>query len=351
MYSSCLGSGGFVNWPHISKLRRNNPTIIFFTFNRFFRYKDTHKIVNFNSAMNALPTIKQLQYLAALAETGSFVRAAARCNVTQSTLSAGIATLEDLLGQPVVERGAARAARLTPLGTETLRHGRAIIAEAEAIIARARSLQQPLSGPLRLGVIPTIAPYLLPRLLPLLQKTFPALELQLHEDMTERLITALRDGRLDLLLIAFPCKAPGIAQETLFAEPFVLACPRGQWPHKAPASLEQLKGHDILLLEDGHCLRDHALAACRLRPAAENRAFSATSLPTLIQMVGHGYGMTILPRMAANGLRRQDNIDIIPFRKPIPRREIGLAWRAGHPRTAEFTALTDAARTLARDMI
>ncbi|MBU0858448.1 MAG: hydrogen peroxide-inducible genes activator, partial [Alphaproteobacteria bacterium] len=243
----------------------------------------------------------------------------------------------------VVDRGA-RTARLSPLGRETLARARVIIAEAEQIVSRARSLGQPLTGPLRLGVIPTIAPYFLPRLLPVLQKKYPALELQLHEDMTARLVASLQSGALDVLLIALPYKAPGMTQELLFAEDFMLACPKGMWAAAPPVKTDQLKGRDLLLLEDGHCLRDHALAACRLQPVAEKKAFSATSLPTLIQMVRHGYGMTILPAMAVESVRQQDNIDIFPFRAPVPQREIGLAWRAGNPRVAEFKMLAAAAR-------
>lgn len=296
--------------------------------------------------MSALPSVKQLQYLVSLAETGSFSRAAAACHVTQSTLSAGIAALEDLLGQALADRGQ-RTVRLTPLGREVVGRARVILGEAAQIVERARSLGQPLTGPLRMGVIPTIAPYFLPRLLPLLQADFPVLELQLHEDMTARLVTELQAGTLDVLLIAFPYKAAGMAHEILFAEDFMLACPRGMWAAPPPVKTDQLKGRDLLLLEDGHCLRDHALAACRLQPVTEKKAFSATSLPTLIQMVGHGYGMTILPAMAVDSVKGQENIDIFPFRAPVPQREIGLAWRAGSPRAAEFRLLAAAARKAA----
>jgi LysR family hydrogen peroxide-inducible transcriptional activator len=290
--------------------------------------------------MASLPTVKQLQYLSFLAETGSFSKAAARGHVTQSTLSAGIAALEDLLGQPVVDRSR-RTLHLTALGRDTLRRAHTILAEAEMIVARARSLGAPLSGPLRLGVIPTIAPYLLPRLLPALAAQFPALELQLHEDMTARLIESLRAGQLDVLLLAFPYKAAGLSTHILFEEPFMLACPRGRWAAPPPVKLDQLRGRDLLLLEDGHCLRDQAIAACRLQPAAEKKAFSATSLPTLIEMVRHGYGMTILPAMAVETMPPAD-IDIFPFRPPVPTRKVGLCWRAGNPRAAEFTALAQA---------
>lgn len=292
--------------------------------------------------MKTLPSLRHLQYLAALAETGSFSRAAVACNVTQSTLSAGIATLEELLGQPVVDRGQKRA-RLTPLGEDTLSRTRAILAQAEAIMDRARQGGAPLSGPLRLGIIPTIAPYLLPRLLPVLEDAFPALQLEIHEDLTDRLLARLAEGRMDLVLMAFPYKARSITKDMLFTEPLLLASPRGRWPTPPPVTPEQLKSHDMLLLEDGHCLRDQAVAACRLRPTGERKSFSATSLPTLIQMVGHGYGMTILPRMAAETLAGQAAIDLFPFRKPVPQREIGLAWRTGHPRADEFKLL---ARTI-----
>ena len=285
-----------------------------------------------------LPSIKHLQYFVALAEHGSFSRAAAACNVTQSTLSAGIAALESLLGQPLADR-TQRHVLLTPFGAELVDKVRGIIGDASEIVERARYLKTPLSGPLRLGIIPTIAPYMLPRMLPALQKKFPALELQLHEDLSARLMERLKRGDLDLILLAFPYDTPGMTQMKLFDEDFFLACPKGRWKKAPPVRTEDLETGNLILLEEGHCLRDHALAACKLQPLRQRRTFSATSLPTLIQMVQHGYGITLLPEMAVKYGHLPANIEIFPFRKPVPTRQIGLAWRERTPRQSEYLML------------
>jgi LysR family hydrogen peroxide-inducible transcriptional activator len=288
--------------------------------------------------VQTLPSLKQLQYLTALADYASFSEAAAACNVTQSTLSAGIATLETLLGQKLADRSQRRIA-LTPFGEETVERARALVAGAGDLVTRARSLSAPLTGPLRVGIIPTIAPYLLPRILPALQKKFPALELQWREDLSHRLVEMLRLGQLDLILMAFPFDTPGMEQMTLFDEPFVLACPKNHWHGPRPLKSAALEGEKLLLLEEGHCLRDHALAACKLQPRRERQAFNATSLATLVQMVGQGYGLTLLPAMAAHKDSLPDTVEIIPFRAPAPSRTIGLAWRTGSPRAKDFGVL------------
>jgi LysR family hydrogen peroxide-inducible transcriptional activator len=284
------------------------------------------------------PTLRQLEYLIALEDTGSFSRAAEKCLVTQSTLSAGIKELETILGQKVIERG--RKASLTPFGQQTSDQARKIFTDVDSILARSKSLCLPLSGPLRLGVIPTIAPYLLPRILPGLQKQFPTLELQLHEDLTERLLEQLHQGRLDVILMAFPYDTPGLSQKILFSEDFVVACPKG---HKHPKAYktEDLAGEKLLLLEDGHCLRDHALSACKIRLPRQRKTFSATSLPTLIQMVASGYGITLLPEMAGKKGALPSNLELIPFKNPKPSREIGLAWPKNSPLAQDASALHD----------
>jgi len=287
-----------------------------------------------------LPSLKQMQYLVAVADHRNFSRAAQACHVTQSTLSAGIAALESLLNQVLVDRSQNPVA-LTPFGIEVLDKARTMITEGAALVERARHLDAPLSGPLRLGIIPTIAPYLLPQLLPECQRRFPALELQLHEDLSARLVTALKHGDLDLILLALPYETPGMTQLPLFEEPFFLACPKGYWQKQSPVRLEDLKDADnLILLEEGHCLRDHALAACKLQPVRQRRTFSATSLPTLIQMVQHGYGITLLPEMAHEKRYLPDNIDVFPFAKPLPTRGIGLAWREGSPRAEAYRLLS-----------
>lgn len=292
--------------------------------------------------MLPLPTIRQLQYLTALADEGSFSAAAERCAVTQSTLSAGIKELETLLAQTLVDRSR-KAATLTPFGQEVLDAARPLIAAAEGIAVRARALRAPFSGPLRLGVIPTIAPYLLPRLLPVIRENFPALELQLHEDLSERIVAKVMQGALDLILLALPYDAPGLAHETLFTEGFSVAAPKGRFKTKTVGEAD-LAQENLLLLEDGHCLRDHALAACRLSSAATRRTFSATSLATLIQMVASGYGVTLLPDMAASAGALPGAIALWPLRGIGPGREIALAWRNGTARAEEYRTLATTLR-------
>ncbi len=296
--------------------------------------------------MIALPTFRQLQYLAALADRGSFSGAAQACHITQSTLSSGIKELETLLRQTLIDRSH-KGARLTPFGEDVLARARSLIMGAEDIVSRARARQAPLSGPLRLGIIPTLAPYLLPRLLPGLRARFPALELQLHEDLSDRIAARLNNGALDAVLLAFPFEMNGVETHIMFSESFMLACPEGRFPGKTSVTAADLEGEELLLLEDGHCLRDHALAACRLRSHAGQKAFSATSLPTLIQMVRHGYGVTLLPEMAADRASLPAGIDILPFKSTAPGRNIGLAWRKGSPRAGEFRLLGQAMEEIA----
>ncbi|PJB69642.1 MAG: hydrogen peroxide-inducible genes activator [Alphaproteobacteria bacterium CG_4_9_14_3_um_filter_47_13] len=290
--------------------------------------------------LDSLPTLRQLQYLLALAEHQSFSKAAEFCYVTQSTLSAGIKELETHLSQQLVNR-AGKQMTLTSFGEEVAEQARIILAHARDISARARSLEKPLSGALRLGIIPTIAPYLLPQILPPLQKKFPDLELQLTEDQSARLVEQLRKGLLDLALFAFPYDMPDMVQTLLFEEPFYIACPEKTWQGKNPAILGDLENKELLLLEEGHCLRDHALAACHFRAKAERRIFNATSLPTLIQFVQHGYGMTLLPKMAVEWGIIPKNIEIIPFALPCPTRKIGLIWRKKHPQEKEFILFSE----------
>lgn len=295
--------------------------------------------------MKHLPTLKQLQYLLALADEQSFSRAAETCNVTQSTLSAGISALENTLGQPLVAR-AHKNLVLTPLGEETVAEARKLVNAAEKLTERARLSGRPLSGPLRLGVIPTVAPYMLPQILPALTGKFPALELQIYEKQSANIVADLSAGRLDVLLMAFPFNTPGIEQHVLYEEPFMLAVPQGTWNKKTPVDIADLKGRDLLLLEDGHCLRDHALAACRFQPVQTRRAFNATSLQTLIQMVQAGYGITMLPEMAVKHGALPENIEIFSFKKPLPARQIGLAWRHGSARQKEFELLAEAVHSV-----
>ena len=279
-----------------------------------------------------------MEYLLTLKNEGSFVRAANICNVTQSTLSAGIKDLESILEQPLVNRGR-KNITLTPFGLETVEQARLILERTDRITARASAIKAPLTGPLRLGIIPTIAPYFLPTILPIIHDNFPALELELHEDLSDRILQKLNQNALDILLMAFPFETLGMSQMPLFQEPFSLACPKGQEPPQSPLNTGNLNTEELLLLEDGHCLRDHALAACDLQLPTTRKAYSATSLQTLVQMVSHGYGMTLLPDMAVQSHTLPPNISVIPFESPAPTRQIGLCWRRGHPRRTEFETL------------
>jgi LysR family hydrogen peroxide-inducible transcriptional activator len=283
------------------------------------------------------PSLRQLSYLIAIDEEGSFSGAAEICAVTQSTLSAGIKELEAILGQKLVIRGRRKTA-LSPFGLEVAQNARDVLEGTDRIVARAKLMKNPLSGPLRLGIIPTIAPYMLPSILPTLQKHFPALELQLHEDLTGRLLEQLHKGHIDVALMAFPFKTQGMTQKLLFEEKFFIATPAH---HTTQAmDIRDLEPEKLLLLDDGHCLRDHALLACDLQLPRRRKAFSATSLPTLIQMVSHGFGITLLPEMACAPDTLPAGVRILPFKgKHTPRRQIGLCWRQGDPRSKDYETL------------
>jgi LysR family hydrogen peroxide-inducible transcriptional activator len=293
-----------------------------------------------------LPTLRQLQFLIALADQGSFSRAAEAAHVTQPTLSAAIKELEGILGVVLVERGA-RGASLTPAGDAALERARIVITEAEDMVAAAQAAGEPLAGPFRLGVIPTIAPFLLPVVLPALRKAFPKLELFLREDLTGRLLDSLRERRLDAALIALPYPAAGVECTPIAGDEFLFAC-ASDHPLAGRKTLARrdLEGESLLLLEDGHCLRDHALSACA---AGESRSdFAATSLHTLVQMVKSGLGATVLPRMAVEaGLVDRLGLSVIPFAPPIMGREIGIAWRKGSARAEEAQRLGEAIRAAA----
>jgi LysR family hydrogen peroxide-inducible transcriptional activator len=294
-----------------------------------------------------LPTIRQLQYLKLLAEHGAFGKAADAAHVTQPTLSAGIQELERTLGAPVVDR-ARTGVILTPVGEEALRRATVILNEAEELVEAAKNAGQPLTGRFRLGVIPTIAPFLLPRALPLLRARFPKLRLFLREDLTQRLIGQLKAGRLDAALIALPFDTAGLEWAHVADDPLLAALPADHpLSQAASASPEALERENLILLEDGHCLREHALAACGLRPpkATEEESFAATSLPTLVQMVGSGLGVTFLPAMAVEaGLAQAAPVAVRPIDADHPSREIVVAWRAGSSRAREARLLAEVIR-------
>lgn len=284
------------------------------------------------------PTLRQLQYFLAVADHLSFHKAAEICHVTQPTLSEGLKSLEGLLGTKLFER-TKRNVTLTETGAELVLPARDIVIRAEDFVQMARARKEPFTGKLTLGIIPTIAPYLLPALLPALQRKFPQLELQLKEDVTAQLLAALERRAADVVLMAFPYDTPGIRQMKLWSEPFVIAMPGDKTVLETHATIGDLSKHNIMLLEDGHCLRDHALAACRLQPSSQRKTFGATSLTTLIQMVQHGYGSTLLPAMAVDPKTLPRGVTIQRFSNPQPSRQIGLCWRQGNPREKEFRQL------------
>jgi len=295
-----------------------------------------------------LPTLRQLTFLLALADHGAFSRAARAAHVTQPTLSAGIKELETILGAILVERSA-RGAALTPAGEAAVSRARIVLTEAEDLVHMARAAGEPLSGLFRLGVIPTIAPFLLPRALPSLRVQYPKLELFLREDLTHRLVEALKDRRLDAALIALPYETVSIETAALIDDEFLFACPPDHPLVRVnPLSPDMLADESLLLLEDGHCLRDHALAVCSAsKPAAQNGQsdFAATSLHTLVQMVKSGLGATLLPRLAVDaGLADRLDLSIRSFDPPVVGREIGMAWRKGGARSREAMMLADSLR-------
>jgi LysR family hydrogen peroxide-inducible transcriptional activator len=284
--------------------------------------------------------LRHLRYLSALVDHGHFGRAAAACHVTQSTLSASIKELESILEAALVDRSKRRVV-LTPLGVETLERARKIIQQVEELAHAARAARKPLSGVVRMGVIPTIGPFLLPRVLPGLRLAYGQLKLYLVEDLTDRLIEALHQGKLDVVLLALPYECGAVETEVLFEDPFVVALPRGHILAKeARVKPQRLWCKELLLLKDGHCLRDHALAACRLADRRQTEAFGGTSLPTLVQMVDNGLGMTLLPTIAIDaGLLHGTGLVTRPLVSNDSARQIGLIWRRGTGRRDEFRLL------------
>ncbi|MBL4598575.1 MAG: hydrogen peroxide-inducible genes activator [Rhizobiaceae bacterium] len=289
--------------------------------------------------MKTLPSLKQLEYLVALADEQHFGKASARCNVTPSTLSAGIRELENLLGSLLAER-TKRSVLMLPLGLEIASRARSLLRDAEDIMELAASQNEPLTGNMRLGVIPTIGPFLLPRTLSAMHEKFPALRLFLLEDRTDNLLEKLRSGEIDVALIALPYNIEGFTSHVLFEDQFQLACPKKH----ALASLSQISrteitGQSLMLLEEGHCLRGHILNAYRLGGQKKLKEFEATSLHTLVQMVAAGLGLTLLPQIAIDAnITAGTDIKLIPLADAASR-QIGLVWRKSSPRDEEFKLL------------
>jgi LysR family hydrogen peroxide-inducible transcriptional activator len=285
------------------------------------------------------PTLRQLSFLLAISDHGSLVSAAEQSGITQPSLSAALKELELILNARLVERGRG-GATLTPAGEVAASRARLIVAAVDELGEAVHGAAEPLSGPFRLGVIPTIAPFLLPQILPQARAAFPKLKLYLREDLTARLVEGLRAHTLDCALIALPYEAQGIDTAVLFDEEFLFVGPREHpLSTKAHLTTADLENEQVLLLEDGHCLRDHAIGICGLvRPGQEE--VRATSLFTLVQMAAGGLGISLLPKMAADAGLAGDGLVVRAFEPPVIGRQIGLAWRRGSGRLAEVKALT-----------
>lgn len=289
-----------------------------------------------------LPTLRQLNYLKLLAEYGSFSRAADAAHVSQPALSAAIQELEKILGAPVVER-ARTGVILTPVGEEAVRRAGDVLARAEDLVEAARRAGEPLSGRFRLGVIPTVAPFLLPRALPKVRDRHPKLKLFLREDLSPRLVGALKTGALDAAVIALPYDLAGLDSAPVGVDEIMAALPEGH-PLSGRAEIRphELRRDELILLEDGHCLREHALAACALEAPRGDDVFAATSLHTLMQMVGSGLGVSFIPAMAVEaGLADNAGVAVKRLTAEAPRREIVVAWRAGSSRAGEARLLAE----------
>lgn len=284
-------------------------------------------------------TLKQLRYFAALARQNHFGRAAAECAVSQPALSMQIRDMEKTLGVELVERRPGEVA-LTAIGREIAARAEQVLAGARDLVDFARHQGRPLTGRLRLGVIPTLAPYVLPKVLPALQARFPELRVELRETQTRLLVEELVRGTLDVLLLALPIEEPEIETVALFDDPFVLAVPASDpRPELLAVDAKAIEREPLILLEEGHCLRDQALAICAGTRGEQARRLGATSLTTVMQMVANGYGVTLLPGVAAAVEARDERIKLLRFLPPEPGRAIGLAFRRSSPRKADFAAL------------
>ncbi|MDF0545777.1 hydrogen peroxide-inducible genes activator [Sphingobium sp. H39-3-25] len=292
-----------------------------------------------------MPTLKQLQYLVALKEHGHFGRAADASFVTQSTLSAGIRELESLIGVTLVER-TRRVVRFTALGDRIVEKAHRVLREAEELAAIAQSAGKPLAGQLRMSVIPTIAPFLLPQLLPRLRAEKPDLKLYLREETSHAAIESLRHGQVDCVLLALPYATGDVESELLFVDPLYVAFPKDD-PRDPPAfiSPDMIDESRLLLLEDGHCLKDHALAACNRPELRAEATMMGTSLHTMVQMVDNGLGLTMLPELAIRGgILANTQIIARPLKSPNAHRDIALVWRRNSPREKEFRMLAEILR-------
>lgn len=298
-----------------------------------------------------LPTVKQLQYLVALRRFGHFGKAADACFVTQSTLSAGLRELETLLGLTLVER-TRRVVRFTPLGEKIADKAVRVLRETEELAEMARAQGRPLHGELRMGVIPTIAPFLLPTMLPRLREQWPELKLYLREETSGAACEALHRGQLDCVLLALPFACGDVDSTPLFDDQLYIAYPAGEAPSGKAVRASDIDEDRLLLLEDGHCLKDHALSACNRPELRAHAAMMGTSLHTLVQMVDNGLGVTFVPGMAIEaGILSGTGVDAKPLRSEHPYRRIALIWRRSSPRESEFRMLAETLRRIVGDLV
>ncbi|HTD27983.1 MAG TPA: LysR substrate-binding domain-containing protein [Xanthomonadaceae bacterium] len=296
--------------------------------------------------------LRDLHYLVALADLRHFGRAAAASFVSQPTLSTQIKKLEEELGVALVER-APRKVMLTPAGHDIADRARRILAEVDQLKESARRTRDPEAGSVRLGIFPTLGPYLLPHVLPKIRERFPQLELLLVEEKTEVILRQLREGRLDVGVLALPLHDDRLHVEFLFDEPFVLAVPTTHaLARRSTLTLHDLTNERLLLLEDGHCLRDQALDVCTLAGSGERNGFRATSLETLRQMVAAGVGITLLPTLSIKPpVAHSDDIQLLRFRDSHPSRQIGMVWRRSSAMAGFLLKLADIFRGLPKDLL
>jgi LysR family hydrogen peroxide-inducible transcriptional activator len=286
--------------------------------------------------------LKDLKYLVALADTGHFGRAAERTFVSQPTLSAQLKKLEEFLGVKLIERQP-KNVQLTEVGKQVVARARRMVTEGEEIIALARNNADPLAGKLKVALIPTIGPYLLPRVMQKIRKALPKLGLMLYEHQTEALLNRLRGGEIDMGIIALPAAQDGLESRELYREAFTVALPQSHpLTMKETIKIQDLKGQTLLLLEDGHCLRDQALEVCSRVDVREAEDFRATSLETLRQMVVAGLGITLLPELAVESpFGSQRGLTVRQFTKPAPTRTVGAVWRKSSTRSQAIGAVCD----------
>lgn len=296
--------------------------------------------------MNAI-TVKHLRYFEALAHHGHFGRAAEACAISQPALSQQVKELEEILGAPLVERGT-RHIRLTGLGEALATRARAILQAVDELGDLARASSGPLTGRLRIGLIPTIAPYLLPKVIEALAEAYPGVDMHPREAVTQKLVDELQEGRLDAAILALPVSEPSLTEYPLFDEEFMLVRPLEDADKPVP-SADKLREMRLLLLEEGHCFRDQALSFCNMSSTPSQDIVEGSSLATLVQMVGAGIGVTLIPQMAAPVETRSAPVSVTRLKAPRPSRTIGMVWRKTNPLADQFAGIADIVRRAGKD--